>query len=100
MILDDDSAPQGNGAYLQLLTELREGRLNPGDRLRETELADRLGVSRTPVREAIRQLEADGVVRPTRIGTTANSPSVRCKNGSWVSRLCSSAWAASLTSIS
>ena len=30
--------------------------------MRETELADRLGVSRTPVREAIRQLEADGIV--------------------------------------
>lgn len=30
--MDDDSAPQGNGAYLRLLTELREGRLNPGDR--------------------------------------------------------------------
>lgn len=62
MITDDDSTPQGNTAYAQLLTELREGRLNPGDRLRETELADRLGVSRTPVREAIRQLEADGIV--------------------------------------
>lgn len=62
MTMDDDSAPQGNGAYLRLLTELREGRLNPGDRLRETDLADRLGVSRTPVREAIRQLEADGIV--------------------------------------
>ena len=59
---DDDSTPQGNAAYLRLLAELREGRLNPGDRLRETELADRLGVSRTPVREAIRQLEADGIV--------------------------------------
>ena len=43
--MDDDSAPQGNAAYLRLMTELREGRLNPGDRLLETELADRLGVS-------------------------------------------------------
>ncbi len=59
---DDDSTPHGNAAYSRLLAELREGRLNPGDRLRETELADRLGVSRTPVREAIRQLEADGIV--------------------------------------
>lgn len=58
----DDSTPQGNSAYVRLLTELREGRLNPGDRLRETELAERLGMSRTPVREAIRQLEADGIV--------------------------------------
>ncbi|WP_410573556.1 GntR family transcriptional regulator [Amycolatopsis sp. cmx-4-61] len=44
--------------------ELREriltGRLRPGDRLVERELADDLGVSRVPVREAIRSLEAEG----------------------------------------
>jgi DNA-binding GntR family transcriptional regulator len=34
----------------------------PGARLRETDLAERFGISRTPVREAIRQLEADGLV--------------------------------------
>ncbi|WP_111429731.1 GntR family transcriptional regulator [Rhodobacteraceae bacterium DSL-40] len=62
MTTEDDSGPQADGAYARLLSELREGRLNPGDRLRETELAERLGMSRTPVREAIRQLEADGVV--------------------------------------
>lgn len=65
MTLDNDkseNAPQGNTAYHRLLDEIREGKLLPGDRLRETELADRLGVSRTPVREAIRQLEADGLV--------------------------------------
>lgn len=52
----------GNAAYRTLLAEIGAGRLLPGDRLRETELAARLGVSRTPVREAIRQLEADGLV--------------------------------------
>lgn len=62
MTADYDHSPQGNAAYAQLLSDLREGRLSPGDRLRETELAERLGVSRTPVREAIRQLEADGIV--------------------------------------
>lgn len=62
MSSDDDSTPQGNAAYNRLLDALREGQLNPGDRLRETELAARFGVSRTPVREAIRQLEADGIV--------------------------------------
>lgn len=51
-----------NVAYVTLFHEIRAGRLGPGDRLREIELADRLGVSRTPVREAIRQLEADGLV--------------------------------------
>lgn len=54
--------PQGNAAYRQILEDIRTGALLPGDRLRETELAERLKVSRTPVREAIRQLEADGLV--------------------------------------
>jgi len=58
----EDDAPQGNSAYRRLLDEIRDGTLVPGARLRETELADRFGVSRTPVREAIRQLEADGLV--------------------------------------
>lgn len=59
---DIQDGPQGNAAYRRLLEEIRAGRLLPGDRLRETELAEQLGVSRTPVREAIRQLEADGIV--------------------------------------
>lgn len=54
--------PQGNVAYHQLIEDLRAGRLTAGDRLRETDLAERFGVSRTPIREAIRQLEADGIV--------------------------------------
>ncbi|WP_146344327.1 GntR family transcriptional regulator [Phaeobacter marinintestinus] len=62
----EDAVPpdglHGNAAYETLLGEIRDGKLLPGDRLRETELAERLGVSRTPVREAIRQLEADGLV--------------------------------------
>lgn len=44
------------------------GRLGPGDRLVESELADALGTSRAPVREALRQLEQEGLVvsRPYR----------------------------------
>lgn len=38
------------------------GRLQPGDRLLEVELAERLGTSRAPVREALRQLEQEGLV--------------------------------------
>ena len=38
------------------------GELKPGERLLEIHLADKLGVSRTPVREAIRQLEQEGLV--------------------------------------
>lgn len=63
--------PQGRDAHQRLLAEIRVGNLRPGDRLVETELADRLSISRTPVREAIRQLEADGLVTHLpRIGAT------------------------------
>lgn len=71
---DDSEIPQGQGAYRRLLDEIRDGALAPGARLRETELAERLGISRTPVREAIRQLEADGlVVHLPRQGATIRS---------------------------
>jgi DNA-binding GntR family transcriptional regulator len=41
---------------------LLSGQLNPGDRLAEGELATALGISRTPIREALRQLDNDGLV--------------------------------------
>jgi DNA-binding GntR family transcriptional regulator len=52
---------RGDFAYICLRDEIRSGRLNPGDRLLETEIAERLGVSRTPVREALKRLESDGI---------------------------------------
>jgi len=52
----------GQDAYQRLISDIRAGTLRPGDRLLEVELALRLGISRTPVREAIRLLEADGLV--------------------------------------
>ena len=39
-----------------------KGELEPGERLMEVALANKLGVSRTPIREAIRKLELDGLV--------------------------------------
>ena len=39
-----------------------KGELEPGERPMEIQLADRLGVSRTPIREAIRKLELEGLV--------------------------------------
>ena len=38
------------------------GVFNPGERLMEIQLAEEMGVSRTPVREAIRKLELEGLV--------------------------------------
>jgi GntR family transcriptional regulator, trigonelline degradation regulator len=50
----------------QVLEELRQsiiaGRLNPGERLVERELISMMGVSRTVIREALRQLESEGLV--------------------------------------
>lgn len=63
--------PQGQDAYRRIITEIRAGKLRPGDRLTETDLAARFGISRTPVREAIRQLESDGLVSHVpRVGAT------------------------------
>ena len=56
------SALRGEFAYAQLRADIRGGKLMPGDRLRETEIADRLNVSRTPVREALKRLESEGLV--------------------------------------
>ena len=60
--MTDRDVSQGEAAYAQLLTAIRRGDFLPGDRLRETDVADRLSLSRTPVREALRRLEADGIV--------------------------------------
>ena len=45
-----------------LLEAIMSGQLPPGERLMEVQLADEMGVSRTPVREAIRRLELEGFV--------------------------------------
>src|SRR6056297_1383377 len=54
------------------------GKMEPGERLMETQLAEQLGVSRTPVREAIRKLELEGlVVMVPRRGAYVASMSVK-----------------------
>ncbi|WP_299043246.1 GntR family transcriptional regulator [uncultured Tateyamaria sp.] len=60
--MTDRDMSQGETAYAQLLAAIRRGEFGPGDRLRETDVAERLTLSRTPVREALRRLEADGIV--------------------------------------
>ncbi len=49
-------------AYSLILDAIDRGRYPPGARLVETELAERFGVSRTPIREALGRLETQGVV--------------------------------------
>lgn len=48
--------------HRHLQTEIAEGRIEPGVKLDEQEIAERFGVSRTPVREAFRLLAADDLV--------------------------------------
>jgi DNA-binding GntR family transcriptional regulator len=48
--------------YEALKREITEFKVKPGDRLLETELSARYGISRTPVREALQRLEQEGLV--------------------------------------
>ena len=59
-----------------LRSAILEGRLKPGDRLLEAEVASQMGVSRAPVREAVRQLEQEGLVEflPHRGSTVVGVP--------------------------
>jgi DNA-binding GntR family transcriptional regulator len=50
--------------YHAILKAIREGVYQAGDPLREIEVAQRLGVSRTPVREALSRLQDKGLVEP------------------------------------
>ncbi len=52
----------GTAVYRELLAMIFENALPPGTLLREVHLAKQLNVSRTPIREALRRLEADGLV--------------------------------------
>ena len=49
-------------AYSLILDAIEAGQFKPGDRLVESELADRFGVSRTPVREALQRLETQSML--------------------------------------
>ncbi|MCS0496532.1 GntR family transcriptional regulator [Ancylobacter sp. MQZ15Z-1] len=61
------SAPQvplGTFVYRFVLDALRNGELKPGERVREQDIAERLGVSRTPVREALGRLVEKRLLEP------------------------------------
>jgi DNA-binding GntR family transcriptional regulator len=61
MELRDDTVTLPN-PFGALLADIVTGRLKAGDRVKERSLVPRLGVSRTPVREAIRKLEGLGLI--------------------------------------
>ena len=49
--------------YLYLKGEIAQGNLKPGERIKEKGIAHQFGISRTPIREALLQLEAEGFVK-------------------------------------
>lgn len=58
----DEYLPLRDVVFQTLRKAILRGELKPGERLMEIALANKLGVSRTPVREAIRMLEQEGLV--------------------------------------
>ncbi|MEM9476459.1 MAG: GntR family transcriptional regulator [Pseudomonadota bacterium] len=59
--MDDAKHPQKD-AYQLVLQAIDTGVYRPGDRLVESELAERFGVSRTPIREALQRLETQSLL--------------------------------------
>lgn len=72
MIATSDN--QSVTCYRKLISRLKRGEIKPGDYLREQMVAEEFGVSRTPVREALRQLETEGLaVAEPRLGMRIRS---------------------------
>lgn len=57
--------PAQKDAYMLILDAIDSGTYRPGDRLVESELAERFGVSRTPIREALQRLETQSMLTRT-----------------------------------
>ncbi|MYR42996.1 GntR family transcriptional regulator [Streptomyces sp. SID5910] len=64
MAASGDFTPESERVTRQLRDEILDGVRRPGSRLVERELAEALGVSRLPVREALRTLVSEGLVTP------------------------------------
>lgn len=61
-VVEGARPPRGSLAYERLREAIRTGALKPGERIREDDVAAWLAMSRTPVREALRRLESDGLL--------------------------------------
>lgn len=60
--LNGEGLPRGETAYRYIRSAIQGGQFKPGERLREYELAEQIGLSRTPIREALSRLETEGLV--------------------------------------
>ena len=72
----DDGAPFAERVYSQLRQAILDGQIKAGERMREFDLAEQFGMSRTPVREALKRLAVEGLVvdLPSR-GLVVSEPS-------------------------
>lgn len=61
-LIADDYMPLRDVVFKTLRQAILKGDMQPGERLMEIQLANKLGVSRTPIREAMRKLELEGLV--------------------------------------
>lgn len=61
---DDAKSTRAEWVYARLLRGIKAGQFGRGERLREVDIAETLGVSRTPVREALFRLQHRGLVEP------------------------------------
>lgn len=61
-------------AYLKIRDWIIQGRFQPGMKLRDKELAEKMGISRTPIREALLKLENEGLVITKPNSSTIVSP--------------------------
>jgi len=82
LVIDfNSSKPLGEIVYVALREAIIRNQFKSGERLMETELADEMMVSRTPVREAVRKLQSEGyVVMFPRKGTYVTSLSIQDVN--------------------
>jgi DNA-binding GntR family transcriptional regulator len=67
-VREESGATRSDGVYEELRQRIVRGLLRPNQRLIEAELADQLRVSRTPVREGLQRLAADGLILSRRRG--------------------------------
>ncbi len=64
MTMQKVSPPAREKAYDYLKAAILSDRLNPGERLAEEHIARELGISRTPIREALQKLASEGLIQP------------------------------------
>ncbi|MCR5033968.1 MAG: GntR family transcriptional regulator [Clostridia bacterium] len=61
-ITEEGKAPVSTGLLARMQEDILTGEMKPGEKIIEQKLCEKYGASRTPVREALKQLESDGLV--------------------------------------